>query len=207
MSLRTRQFCLVVLLLRGHCNVTLSTISLHYWTVPGQILTWHLHKRYCTSVPPDAPDLALANNKTQWNRNVSRRRPLGIGRYILTETRRHCNEKLTDSCQQHETKAAVSSVASMDYMSPKMPANVFLRFFMVSSVSSADCCWLPCRWKGRAGGSGALPVLGALLIVLDCDAGTGTSNTCWTTQFVTVESVCTVWLEIIAATWQNDPGL
>lgn len=153
--------------------------------MPRQIRTWH--KRYCTSAPPDAPDLALADNETQRNWNVSRRRSLGIGRrYILTETRRHCNEKLTDSCQQHETKAAISSVASIDYMSPKMPANVFLRFFMVSSVSSADCCWLPWRWKGRAGGSGALPVLGALLIVLDCEAGTSTKNTPWIPKFVTI---------------------
>lgn len=59
-------------------------------------------------------------------------------------------------------------------MSPKMPANVFRRFFMVSSESSF-CDWLPCRWKGTlvgggGGSSGRRPTEGALLTVLDCDA-------------------------------------
>lgn len=59
------------------------------------------------------------------------------------------------------------------YISPKIPANVFRRFFIVSSVSSVmDCDWLPCLWNGRGGGSGSRPVVvGAPpLIVLVCDA-------------------------------------
>ena len=59
------------------------------------------------------------------------------------------------------------------YMSPKIPANVFRRFFIVSSVSSL-CDWLPCLWKGTLDGGASSwrrPTDGALLTVLDCDAG------------------------------------
>lgn len=58
------------------------------------------------------------------------------------------------------------------YMSPKIPANVFRKFFIVSSVSSL-WDWLPCLWKGildGGGSSGRRPTDGALLVVLDCDA-------------------------------------
>lgn len=60
------------------------------------------------------------------------------------------------------------------YMSPKMPANVFRRFFIVSSVSSPWACdWLPCRWNGTlvvGGSSERRPTDGALLTVLDWEA-------------------------------------
>lgn len=60
------------------------------------------------------------------------------------------------------------------YMSPKMPAKVFRRFFIVSSVSSPWVCdWLPCRWNGIlevGGSSGRRPTDGALLTVLDWEA-------------------------------------
>lgn len=61
------------------------------------------------------------------------------------------------------------------YMSPKMPANVFRRFFIVSSVSSPWACdWLPCRWNGTldVGGisGGRRSTDGALLTVLDWEA-------------------------------------
>lgn len=67
------------------------------------------------------------------------------------------------------------------YMSPKIPAKVFRRFFMVSSVSSPwpVCDWLPCRWNGIldvGGSSGRRPTDGALLTVLDCEAANKIEN-------------------------------
>jgi len=60
------------------------------------------------------------------------------------------------------------------YMSPKMPAKVFRRFFIVSSLSSPWVCdWLPCRWNGTldVGGSSERRLTdGALLTVLDWEA-------------------------------------
>jgi hypothetical protein len=59
-------------------------------------------------------------------------------------------------------------------MSPKMPAKVFRRFFIVSSLSSPWACdWLPCRWNGTldVGGSSVRRLTdGALLTVLDWEA-------------------------------------
>lgn len=66
------------------------------------------------------------------------------------------------------------------YMSPKMPAKVFRRFFIVSSVSSPWVCdWLPCRWNGIlgvGGSSGRRPTDGALLTVLDWEAASKIEN-------------------------------
>lgn len=60
------------------------------------------------------------------------------------------------------------------YMSPKIPAKVFRRFFIVSSLSSPCVCdWLPCRWNGTldvGGSSERRPADGALLTVLDWEA-------------------------------------
>lgn len=75
------------------------------------------------------------------------------------------------------------------YMSPKIPANVFRRFFMVSSVSSL-CDWLPCLWKGTldvGASSWRRPTDGALLTVLDCDAGKRTSESVITTYVNTTK--------------------
>jgi len=68
------------------------------------------------------------------------------------------------------------------YMSPKIPANVFRRFFIVSSVSSLwTCDWLPCRWNGTldvGGSSVRRPTDGALLTVLDWEADTRIERKC-----------------------------
>lgn len=55
------------------------------------------------------------------------------------------------------------------HMSPKIPAKVFRRFFIVSSVSSlVFWVWLLCRWKGilDGGGGGSSERL-PTLVVLD----------------------------------------
>jgi len=69
----------------------------------------------------------------------------------------------------------------MVYMSPKIPAKVFRRFFIVSSVSSPVACdWLPCRWNGTldvGGSSTRRPTDGALLTVLDWEAIR--NGNCW----------------------------
>lgn len=70
------------------------------------------------------------------------------------------------------------------YMSPNMPAKVFRRFFIVSSVSSPSFCdWLPCRWNGILGGNGGSsvrrPTDGAALTeltVLDWEAARNQSS-------------------------------
>lgn len=72
------------------------------------------------------------------------------------------------------------------YMSPNMPAKVFRRFFIVSSLSSPGACdWLPCRWNGTldvGGSSVRRPTDGALLTVLDWEATRIESRECYIEQ-------------------------
>jgi len=74
------------------------------------------------------------------------------------------------------------------YMSPNIPAKVFRRFFIVSSVSSLGTCdWLPCRWNGTldAGDSSARRLTeGALLTVLDWEAARIESRVCYIKQWL-----------------------